>query len=62
MINNNVSNDQLGNLLAINIEALLEMTEDKREGFLDLKGPLALRYLEALQAVSFRQIVGFTPG
>jgi hypothetical protein len=53
VVHNNVSNDLLGNLLAINVETLLEMTEDKREGFLDLKGPLALHYLEALQAVSF---------
>jgi hypothetical protein len=52
VVNNNVSNDYLGNLLAVNIGTLLDTAQDKREWFLNLKGALALHYLEALQAVS----------
>lgn len=52
VVNNNVPSDLLGNLLAVNIGSLLDMSGDKREGFLDYKGPLALHYLEALQTVS----------
>lgn len=52
VVNNNISNDYLGNLLAVNIGTLLDTAQDKREWFLNLKGSLALHYLEALQAVS----------